>query len=89
MKQFQEQMAQLQEEMDATEVEGMSGNGLITVKLNGNKMLKKIMIKPDCVDPEDIEGLEDLIQAAFENAFKKLEEKESNLSLPSGFNLPF
>ncbi len=89
MKQMQEQFAQMQEEMDNTIAEGTSGNGLITVKLNGNKALQEITIKPDCVDPEDVEGLQDLIKAAFDEAFKKLEDKEEGISLPPGLNLPF
>lgn len=89
MKQMQEQFAQMQSEMETTEAEGVSGNGLVTVKLNGFKKLKSIKIQPDCVDPEDVEGLEDLIQAAFEDAFNKLEDSdEGGLSLPEGFELP-
>ena len=89
MKQMQDQFAKMQEEMESTIVEGSAGNGLITVKLNGSKMLKEIVIKPECVDPEDVEGLQDLIQAAFVDAAKQLEEKEEGFSLPAGLNLPF
>ena len=89
MKLMQDQFSKMQEEMENTVVEGSSGNGLVTVKLNGAKLLKEIVIKPECVDPEDVEGLQDLIQAAFENASKQLEEKEEGFSLPPGINLPF
>ena len=89
MRQMQDQFAKMQEEMENTIVEGSAGNGLITVKLNGSKILKEIVIKSECVDPEDVEGLQDLIQAAFEDATKKLEEKEEGFSLPAGMNLPF
>ena len=88
MKQVQEQLAQMQSTMDTTEAEGISGNGLVTVKLSGHKKLKSIKIKPDCVDPNDVEGLEDLIQSAFNDAFKKLEEADEGLTLPEGLELP-
>lgn len=89
MRQMQDQFAKMQEEMENTIVEGSAGNGLITVKLNGSKALKEILIKPECVDAEDVEGLQDLIKAAFEDATKKLDEKEEGFSLPAGLKLPF
>jgi len=76
---FQDQLAQMQDEMKKLEVTGTAGNGLVTVVLSGEKELKKISINPDCVDPEDIEGLQDLIIAAFHDGAKKIEEKN-----PSG-----
>ncbi len=88
MKKMQEQIAQLQEEMENKLVQGSSGNGLVTVELKGTKELKSISIKRECVDPEDVDGLQDLIVAAFEDAFKKLEEKEQS-GLSGGFNFPF
>jgi DNA-binding YbaB/EbfC family protein len=74
-KALQQQFAQMQEEMAKAEIEGSAGNGLVTVIINGEGELKKISIKPDCVDPEDVEGLEDLIQAAFADAQKKVKEQ--------------
>jgi hypothetical protein len=63
--------------MEQTLVEGTAGNGLVTVTLNGSKMLKKISIRPECVT--DIEGLQDLIIAAFENGAEKLENENSSM----------
>jgi len=86
-----EQFNKAQEQMKTMEVEGQSGNGLVRVKLNGEKALLKISIRPECVDPSDVEALEDLIQAAFEDASGKLQENP-NMSLPGmpqGFSLPF
>lgn len=88
MKMMQDQFAQMQTDMDSKEVEGTSGNGLVSLKLNGHKKLTSIKIKPECVDPDDVEGLEDLILAAFEEAHKKLEESEEGFSLPEGLELP-
>ena len=74
-KQFQQQLMQMQEQMANTEVEGSAGNGLVTLKLNGENELKAIKIKPECVDPDDVEGLEDLVRAAYTDALKKLKEQ--------------
>lgn len=57
------------------EAEGSAGNGLVTITLNGENEITALKIKPDCVDPEDIEGLEDLVRAAHNDALKKLREK--------------
>lgn len=78
---MQEQYAKMQEEMENKRVTGEAGNGLVTITLDGNRAMKEIKIKPECVDPEDIEGLEDLIQAAYENASSQLENNsEGDLS---------
>lgn len=69
---FQEQLGQMQSKMESMEVTGTAGNGLVTVTINGENQLKQIKIKPECVDPEDVEGLEDLIKAAFADAGKKI-----------------
>lgn len=74
---MQEQFSQMQNTMEQTLVEGTAGNGLVTVTLNGGKMLKKISIDPECVT--DIEALQDLIIAAFENGAAKLENETSSM----------
>lgn len=87
-KQFQEQMAKMQDDMKNLEVTGSAGNGLVEITLSGEKEIKKITIKPECVDPEDIEGLQDLIIVAFNEAAKKIEESSPTSSfagLPFGF----
>ncbi len=71
-KMMQEKFSELQEKMLQMEVEGQAGNGLVTVRLNGENDLKSIIIKPECVDPEDVEGLQDLIKAAFTDAQNKI-----------------
>jgi len=89
-KQMQQQMAMLQQslssQMENAEVEGSAGNGLVTVVLAGTGQLKKIRINPECVDPDDIEGLEALIKAAHEQAFKEVQKLAE--STPSLENLP-
>lgn len=63
-KMLQEQFSKMQTQMKETEVIGTAGNGLVSITLTGENELKQIKIKPECVDKEDIEGLEDLIKAA-------------------------
>jgi DNA-binding YbaB/EbfC family protein len=82
-KQMQEKFMQMQEQMKELEVEGTAGNGLVTVTLNGENQLVSIKIKPDCVDPEDVEGLEVLIKAAHADATEKL-TKETSAGMPPG-----
>ncbi|NLC16452.1 MAG: YbaB/EbfC family nucleoid-associated protein [Clostridiales bacterium] len=73
-KQMQEKMQKAQEEIENSEVEAASGGGAVIVKLNGKKRLLSIQIKPEAVDPDDVEMLEDLIMAAFNEAFDKADE---------------
>jgi DNA-binding YbaB/EbfC family protein len=74
-KMMQEQIAKMQEELKNAEFTGKAGNGLVTIILNGEGELLKISIKPECVDPEDVEGLEDLIKAAHQDAAKQIADK--------------
>jgi DNA-binding YbaB/EbfC family protein len=87
---MQEQYAKMQEEMKLKEVVGSSGNGLVSVVLSGDGKMKKLTIKPECIDPQDVEGLEDLIKAAHEEAHKQLKEQsEEEMPLPAGLSMPF
>lgn len=76
---MQEQFGQMRDKLQNTEVEGSAGNGLVTITLNGEKELKKIIINPECLS--DVEALQDLIVAAFEDAAKKI-ETEQPMSMP-------
>lgn len=72
---MQQQFSQMQEKMSQLEVAGIAGGGLVTLTLNGEGEMLSIKIKPDCVDKEDVEGLEILIKAAYADAQKKLKEQ--------------
>ena len=77
MKQAQkmkEQMEEIQEELEDEEVTGESGGGMVAVTMNGKKELQGIKIKKEAVDPDDVEMLEDLITAAFNEATEKADE---------------
>jgi nucleoid-associated protein EbfC len=82
-KQFESQYAKIQEEMRALEVTGTAGNGLVTLVLNGEHELKDLKIKPACVDPNDVEGLQDLIRAAYADAHAKVQAKSQQV-MPGG-----
>ncbi len=71
---FQQQLSRMQNEMLKAEATGTAGNGLVSITINGEHEVKEVKIKPDCVDPDDIEGLEDLIKAAHADALKKLQD---------------
>jgi DNA-binding YbaB/EbfC family protein len=82
---MQEQMSQAKNNMENTLVEGSAGAGLVSVTINGAKDLKKITIKPECA--QDVEGLQDLIIGAFEDAVSKLESQ--NTMPGQGFPMPW
>ncbi len=71
-KALQQQVEHLQEKMAQTEATGTAGNGLVTITLNGDHELKRLKIDKQCVDPEDVEGLELLITSAYKDACEKL-----------------
>lgn len=79
---MQEQISQMQSKLKTLEVEGSSGNGLVRIILTGDTTLKQIYIKPECVDKDDIDGLQDLIKLAYQDAKKKLDE-QSMQGMPS------
>lgn len=85
-KMLQEQFSKIQTQMQETEVIGTAGNGLVSITITGEHELKQIKIKPECVDPEDIEGLEDLIKAAYKDALSKL--KNQSPSMPNISGMP-
>ena len=85
---FEEQYEKFKDQMKTTLVTGSAGNGLVTVTLNGEKELQEVKIKPECVDPNDLEGLQDLIKAAHADAHKKLADQEDSSGLPAGLGLP-
>jgi DNA-binding YbaB/EbfC family protein len=73
-KALQAQFEEMQESLKNTSVTGSGGNGLVKLKMNGAKELMEITISPDCINKDDIEGLQDLIIAAHRDALKQLED---------------
>ncbi|MDE1905971.1 MAG: YbaB/EbfC family nucleoid-associated protein [Rhodospirillales bacterium] len=95
--QMQQKMADMQAKLEATEMEGVAGAGLVRVTLSGKGALKRVKIDPKLIDPAEAEMLEDLIAAAHADAKTKLDammESETKnamggISLPPGMKLPF
>jgi len=71
---IQEQMAEKQEELNEQEFSATVGGGAVEVVMTGKKELKNITLKPEVVDPEDIEMLQDLVVAAVNEALRTVEE---------------
>src|SRR5438105_3576949 len=90
MQKMQADMAQAQQELAGTKVEGSSGGGAVTVQCNGNMEFTGIKIKPEAVDPQDVETLEDLVLAAIKDAAAKSQQimQEKTGKITSGLNLP-
>lgn len=71
---MQKDMEKMQEELQQRTVEASAGGGAITVVATGKKEIKEITIKPEVVDPDDVEMLQDLILAAVNEAIRKADE---------------
>ncbi|GIP40295.1 nucleoid-associated protein YaaK [Paenibacillus sp. J31TS4] len=74
VKKMQEQMLKAQEELATKTVEGTAGGGVVTVTANGQKKILGVTIKPEAVDPDDVEMLQDLVLAAVNEALNQAEE---------------
>lgn len=87
---LQQQMAEMQAALDAREFEASAGGGMVTVKVNGKKELLALAIKPEAVDPEDVEMLQDLVMAAVNEAMRQASEtidREMG-KMTGGLNMP-
>ena len=90
---MQEDMEILQAELDEREYDISAGGGVVNVKINGKKEILSIDIKPEIVDPDDIETLSDILVAAVNEAIKRVEDTNSaemskitgNMSVPGLF----
>lgn len=95
MREMQARMERLQAELDAMEIEGHSGGGLVTVTLNGKGDMRRIRIDPSMMKPDEAEIVEDLVVAAFKDAKTKVEaamqskmsEVTGGMPLPPGLKL--
>ena len=87
---MQEDMANLQTDLEQREYTASSGGGIVTVTVDGKHLIKSINIKPEAVDPDDAEMLEDLVTVAVNeavtNAIKTAEEEMG--AITGGLNMP-
>ncbi len=72
--QLQQQMTKLQAELEEREYEASAGGGMVTAKVSGKKELISLTIKPEAVDPDDVEMLEDTVMAAVNEALRTASE---------------
>ena len=87
---LQEEMEKTQAALAAEEITVSAGGGAVTIVVTGARKFKSVTIKPEVVDPDDVEMLQDLLLAAFNDALaqvKQLEEERMG-SLTGGMGLP-
>ncbi len=95
--QMQSKMAEMQAKLEAMEIEGESGAGMVHVTLSGKGDLKRVKLDPKLLDPAEAEMVEDLLVAAHADARRKLEAETAaemervtgGMQLPGGMKLPF
>ena len=90
MQKMQKKMAEAQEELGEKKIEGTAGGGMVTVVVTGHKEIVEVTIKPEVVDPDDIEMLQDLVLAATNDALKKADELTNSTmgQFTKGMNIP-
>lgn len=94
--QMQDRMQKLQEELAQMEVTGEAGAGLVKVTMTGSHSVRRVAIDPSLVE-DDLEMVEDLVAAAFNDAVRRVEEQNKTkmgeltggMQLPPGFKMPF
>ena len=74
VQQMQAEMAKAQEELKNETVEATAGGGTVKVVMTGELQVKEVVIDPDAVDPDDVELLQDLVLAAFNEAIRSAQE---------------
>ena len=93
---IQKQMNEVQVKLDALEVEGTSGGGLVKIRATAKGRILSVSIDDSLIVPEDKQMLEDLVTAAFNDARSKADQRsndemqkiQSGIGLPAGFKLP-
>ena len=87
---MQTDMQKMQEELESKEIETSVGGGAIKVKVNGKKEVLDIQIKPEVVDPDDVEMLQDLVLSAINEALRSVDDMQSSQmnKLTGGMNIP-
>lgn len=87
---FQKQMEDMQKDLENKEFTATVGGGAVEATANGKKQISGIKIKPEVVDPDDIEMLQDLIMSACNEALKRAEEETADemKKITGGLNVP-
>ncbi|WP_295089644.1 YbaB/EbfC family nucleoid-associated protein [uncultured Ruminococcus sp.] len=87
---MQDKITELQEDIEAQEFSAVVGGGAVEVVVTGKKNIKSLTIKPEVVDPEDIEMLQDLVISAVNEAIANVEKvtEEEMTKVTGGVSLP-
>ena len=85
---MQEDMQKAQEELEAKEYKTSAGGGAVEAVISGKKEILSLTIRPDVVDPEDIEMLQDLIISAVNEGLRQDESNEQMQKITGGMNIP-
>ena len=87
---MQEKMTAAQDAVEAQEFTASVGGGVVEAKVNGKKEVLSVTIKPEAVDPEDVEMLQDLVVSAVNEALRQADDAMSSRmnSFTSGLNIP-
>jgi hypothetical protein len=90
LQQMQAKMAKVQEDLGSMTVTGTAGGGMVEVVVNGHQKVLSVAVKPEVIDPSDVEMLQDLVLAAVNDAMDKARELASKEmgSLTAGLGLP-
>lgn len=90
-KKMQKKMEQDKAQLESKIYEAAAGGGVVKCKINGNYDVLAIEIKPEAVDPDDVEMLQDLIMAAMNEAVKSVRTEQDDMmsELTGGMKLPF
>ncbi len=75
---MQEDMKRIRDEIDSTEYSSTVGGGMVEVTMLGNKTVKSVKIKPEVIDPDDVEMLEDLMVSAVNDCISKITADEQS-----------
>ena len=88
--QMQQEMLRVQTELEAVQVDGSAGGGVVKAVVTGKQELVSVTIDPDAVDPSDVEMLQDLIVAAVNDALRASRElaEEKMAAVTGGMRLP-
>ena len=87
---MQEDMQKMQEQLKQSSFEASAGGGMVTARVNGSHQVLSVEIKPEAVDPDDVEMLQDMVVAAVNSAFAKATEsmEKQMAQITGGMNLP-
>jgi DNA-binding YbaB/EbfC family protein len=90
LKQAQVMQEKLKQQLGDMTVEGSSGGGMVTVQMNGNKVITSFTIDPEVVNKDDVEMLQDLITAAVNETARKVDEETQRQlgNMAGGLKIP-